>query len=581
MRGVLLLKYMKKYWPFALLSMALMIGEVGIDMIQPKLMAQIVDNGILGLNNGGVPDLPLIWTIGVRMILIVLLGGVCGVACGACANLCSQNYGNELRKAAFTKIMHLSFEQTDRFTTGSLITRVTGDVSQVERLVQQSIRGFIRCLMFMVVGTMTLMSLNQHFLVIVACAFPLVLLSMSFILWKSNPLFTLVQEKLDSLNTVIQENIGGVRVVKAFVQEEREEARFRNVNEDLLNTQLTVLILMSWLRPIMNIILNLATVALIKIGAVQVQGGFMQPGEVMAAVTYISQILSGMMMLAMMFQMLSRGLASGKRIKEVLDSDPVIKSGSYRPEQESVGIEFRNVSFAYKGQKETILHDISLDIRPGETLAIVGATGCGKTTLVSLIPRFYDASSGQILINGVDVKDYDLGALRDRIAFVTQKNELFSTTIRDNLMLGNRNASEDEMRKAAVCAQAENFILEQSDGYDTPVAEGGMSLSGGQRQRVAIARALLKNAPVLILDDATSALDLATESRFYEALANYHPGITRIVIAQRISTARRADRIAVINNGTIEACGTHEELLSASPTYAEIAESQMKKGGAA
>ncbi|MBQ3964158.1 MAG: ABC transporter ATP-binding protein, partial [Firmicutes bacterium] len=327
-----MLRYMRKYWIFAILAAGFMIAEVTVDMIQPRLMADIVDNGILGLSGDGTPDLALIRTVGIRMILIVLAGGLFGMLSGTMANLCSQNFGNKIRKKCFDRIMHLSFEQTDAFTTGSLITRVTNDVSQVERLVSQLVRGFIRCLMFMVVGTITLMSLNVHFLVIIACAFPLVLLDIGFILWKTNPLFSLLQGRIDNLNGVIQENINGTRVVKAFIQEDREAARFDDANTSLVDTQLRVLILMSFLRPIMNIVLNLATVALIWVGAIQVQAGGMQPGEVMAAVTYISQILNGMMMLAMIFQTLARGRASAKRINQVLEADPVIKDGTVTEE---------------------------------------------------------------------------------------------------------------------------------------------------------------------------------------------------------------------------------------------------------
>ncbi len=618
-----MLKYMRKYWIFAVLAAAFMIAEVTVDMIQPRLMADIVDNGILGLNGDGTPDLALIRSVGIKMILIVLAGGLFGMLSGTMANLCSQNFGNTIRKKCFDRIMHLSFEQTDAFTTGSLITRVTNDVSQVERLVQQLVRGFIRCLMFMVVGTITLMSLNVHFLVIIACAFPLVLLDIGFILWKTNPLFTLLQGRIDGLNSVIQENINGTRVVKAFIQEDREAARFDAANTSLVDTQLRVLILMSFLRPIMNIVLNLATVALIWVGAIQVQAGGMQPGEVMAAVTYISQILNGMMMLAMIFQTLARGRASAKRIRQVLDADPVIKDGTLDEEslralyadsesdgsadsadglatgtaaiaadyQPTGSVTFKKVSFTYPasganpGAPIEVLSGVDLEVRPGETLAVIGPTGCGKTSLVNLIPRFYDATEGTVEVDGVDVRDFKLQTLRSKVAFVTQKNELFSTTIIDNIAIGRPGATEDEIHKAAQTAQAEDFILQQPDGYDTAVAEGGMSLSGGQRQRISIARALLKNAEILIFDDSTSALDLKTEAALYQALKKNYPGMTKIVIAQRIATARKADRIAVVDSGRIDAVGTHQELMETSAVYRDICASQERKspqkGGAA
>ena len=604
-----MLKYMKKYWIFAILAAAFMVAEVSVDMWQPRLMAEIVDRGILGIGGDGNPNIPIITTVGIRMILVVLLGGLCGMLSGTFANLCSQGFANKVRKACFDKVMHLSFQQTDQFTTGSLITRITNDVSQVERLVQMMVRGFIRSFTFLVVGTVTLMSLNVHFLKVVAIAFPLVIVDVFLVLRKINPLFTLVQTKLDTMNTVIQEDIGGARVIKAFVQEDREKARFEKSNQDLVETQLKVMMTLSYLRPAMNIILNLATVALIRIGAVQVEAGTMQPGEVMAAVTYISQILGGMMMLAMLFQMMSRGIASGKRINEILKSDPAIKSGPYRgaeaaegaagagaaggPEDQAKGgpaaasaagapaVELRHVGFAYPDVPEEVLQDISLKVMPGETLGIIGATGSGKTSLANLIARFYDATEGQVLLNGIDVREYDLSYLRDQIAFVTQKNELFSTTIKENISIGKPNASDEEIHRAAEAAQAARFIQEQPDGYGTAVAEKGASLSGGQRQRVAIARALLKHSPIIIFDDSTSALDLRTEAALYAALEKEYHDITKIVIAQRIATLKYADIIAVLDDGKLAAYGTHDELIKSSEIYQDIYSSQMKGGEAA
>ena len=577
-----MLRYMKKYWIFALLAALFMIGEVAADMIQPKLMARIVDDGILGLSGNGTPDIALITTVGIRMLLIVLAGGLFGILCAAMTNICGQSYGNEVRKACFSRIMGMSFEQTDSFTTGSLITRVTNDVSQVQRLVMSVVRGLIRSSMFLIAGTFTLLSLNVHFNIVVACAFPLVILDIVFILWKTNPLFAILQKRIDRMNTVIGENISGARVVRAFIQEDTETGRFDKANTELVETQMRVLILTSFMRPIMNIILNMAVVALIWIGGIQTRAGAIRPGDVMAAITYISQILNGMMMLAMIFQTFSRGFASGRRLNEILRTEPAITDGpgvGETPEKGSV--RFRNVTFSYPDNQAEVLHDIDLEVRPGEVLGIIGSTGCGKTSLVSLISRFYDATEGTVEVDGVNVRDYKLKDLRERVAAVPQKNELFSTTIRENILIGREQAGEEEVRAAAQAAQAEEFILEQPHGYDTPVAEGGTSLSGGQRQRVAIARALLKKGEILILDDSTSALDLVTEARLYDALDRDYAGITRIIIAQRIASIKNADRIAVMENGSIIACAGHEELLRTCATYQDIYHSQVKMGGAA
>ncbi len=585
----ILLKLLKKYWYFAVLAAGFMVAEVYVDLYQPRMMATIVDDGILGLHNGGVSDLQLVISTGIKMLLVVLAGGVCGMLSGVFSNVTGQNYGNDIRKACFRKIMHFSFEQTDDFSTGSLITRITSDVTQVQQLVMQMIRGFVRCLMFFVGGTTALLSLDVSFGVVVACAFPLILIDVIFVVWRTNPLFTVLQESLDKLNSIIQENVNGIRVVKAFIQEKTEARRFDNANRHLVETQFNVQMMMSFLRPVMNIVLNIGIVSIIYIGSIQVQGGKMAPGAVMAAITYISQILNGMMMLAMIFQTLSRGLASAKRLEAVITTDPGLEKleNGYTQPQQKGSVSFRSVSFVYPESGKRVLRRINLDIAPGETVGIIGATGCGKTSLVSLIPRFYDAASGKILVDGVDVRAYDLAELRQKVTVCLQKSELFSTTIRDNIAIGDPKASEEEICAAARAAQADDFIRQQPEGYDTPVAEGGMSLSGGQRQRIAISRALLKKGEILIFDDSTSALDLRTEAALYAALREQYADVTKIIIAQRVASVKNADRIVVLDNGTIAACGSHEQLLRTSAVYRGIYDSQLKdseeteKGGQA
>ena len=573
--------FFRKYWYLALLAAGFMVAEVYVDLYQPRMMAVIVDQGILGIGNDGVSNLPLVVMTGIKMLLVVIAGGIFGLLSALFTNVTGQGCGNDIRKLCFSRIMHFSFEQTDDFSTGSLITRITNDVTQVQQLIMQMIRGFVRCLMFFVGGTAALLSLDLSFGVIVACAFPLILIDIIFVVWKTNPLFTVLQESLDRLNNIIQENVTGIRVVKAFIQEKTEEKRFEDANRHLVDTQFNVQMMLSFLRPVMNIVLNIAVVGIIYVGSVQVQEDSIAPGTVMAAITYISQILNGMMMLAMIFQTLSRGMASARRLQEVVETESEIQKD--RPAEAGDGtrgsVRFENVSFAYAGSGKPVLHDINLDIRPGETFAVIGSTGCGKSSLVNLIPRFYDVSTGRVLVDGVDVRAYEPEELREKVTICLQKSELFSTTIRDNIAAGDPGASADEIQLAAIAAQADGFILEQKDGYDTAVAERGMSLSGGQRQRIAIARALLKKGEILIFDDSTSALDLKTEARLYEALRKDYGDVTKIIIAQRIASVRNADRIAVLEGGTIVACGTHEELLKTSAAYREICDSQLKEEG--
>lgn len=582
-----MLQYIKPYRIYAVMTIAFMIGEVLVDLYQPRLMESIVNEGVLGLHHGGVPDLSLVTQTGIWMALIVAIGGICGVMGGVCVNFCAQNFGNDIRKDCFRRILQLSMEQIDAFRTGSLITRITSDTTQVQTMVSAALRGVVRSLTFLIAGTAALLTLDIHFTMIAAIAVPVILIEVAVVVWRSSPLFLLVQQKIDGLNNVMQEDIQGARVIKGYGQEARENERFGAANEDLAAAQLRVLLLIACLLPLVNIVLNTALIAVIYIGSFDVQSAMIGPGTVMAALTYIVLILNGILMFAMIMQIFARGMTSKRRLEEVLATQPAIVDGGEGGKASGPGktaaIELCHVSFCYPGQQENVLTDISLAVARGETLAIVGATGSGKSTLLALLPRFYDATAGEVFVDGVDVRTYALRALRQKMAIVLQKTELFSMTIGENIAWGMDAASDEEIRRAAAIAQAADFIERQSKGYATEVAEGGTSLSGGQRQRLALARAIIREPEILLLDDSTSALDLRTESAFYRALDDYTEALhregrslTKIIVAQRIATARRADRIAVLDGGRLVACGSHESLLASCPVYQEICASQLR-----
>lgn len=574
-----MLKYLKKYWLFTMLAPLFMIGEVSMDLIQPELMSHIIDDGVLGINSGGVGNLDIILGTGIRMVLLVAAGGVCGVMSGVFANLSAQQFGNDVRKDTFKRIMSFSFEQTDKFSTGSLITRVTNDITQLQNFVMQCMRGFVRTSMLFIGGIVCMIGLNIQFGLVIACALPFIVICVIYFIAKSNPKFTILQKKLDKLNNIMQENVSGSRVVKAYVKEDYETERFNKANDELVGTQLDVLLLLSYMTPVMNIILNLSVVAVIKVGGIQVMDGSATPGNVMAAITYCSQVLNAVMRMTMIFQTASRGVASQKRIIEILNCEPAIKDGAYDGETIVKGkVEFRNVSFAYPGNEDaSVIEDFNLVISPGETIGILGATGCGKTSLISLIPRFYDVTKGAVLVDDVDVRDYKLEVLRDKIAVSLQKSEIFTASIADNIAWGLPDATPDNIAAAADTAQAAQFINNRKDGVQTIVSQGGHSLSGGQRQRVAIARAVIKPAEILIFDDATSALDLKTEAELYSNLGKNKKDITKIIIAQRIASVKNADRIVVMDNGKLADVGSHEQLMITSSIYKDIYDSQLKK----
>lgn len=572
---VKLSKYLKPYALFAVLTPLSMVGEVLGDLLQPKLMSKIVDDGVLG------QDMDLIIRTGLLMLLVLIGGGACGIAASAFGGIASQSFSRDLRVDVFKRVMGLSFEQTDKFTTGSLVTRLTADITAIQQMVDFMLRMLVRDSLLFFGGIIMMLTLNVRFGIIILCALPVEIVMMIVILKKANPYYSIVAKRLDSVNSVVQENVTGARVVKAYVREDTEEKRFDDANISLMESNLRVQTLMAILQPLLMIILNLSVIAVIVIGGWQVQAKAMKVGEVMAAITYLTQVLHGVMMMSMMFQTLAKASASANRLREVLETDPVIKSGSVSLADKTGGtVSFKNVSFSYPETKgRPVISDLTLDIKSGESVAILGATGSGKSSLVNLIPRFYDCTAGEVLVDGVNVKDCKLDELRKKVGIVLQKSELFSGTVEDNIKWGDKNATHEEVISAAKAAQADEFIQKIPAGYEGIIAEKGASLSGGQKQRLSISRAVLKKPEILILDDSTSALDLGTEAKLRAEIDRKMNGTTLIIIAQRIQSVKSCDRIAVLDHGKLCACDTHENLLKTCEVYQDIYASQVKTSG--
>lgn len=572
---VKLSKYLKPYALFAVLTPLSMVGEVLGDLLQPKLMSKIVDDGVLG------QDMNLIIRTGLLMLLVLIGGGACGIAASAFGGIASQSFSRDLRVDVFKRVMGLSFEQTDKFTTGSLVTRLTADITAIQQKVDFMLRMLVRDSLLFFGGIIMMLTLNVRFGIIILCALPIEIIMMIVILKKANPYYSIVAKRLDTVNSVVQENVTGARVVKAYVREDTEEKRFDDANISLMESNLRVQTLMAILQPLLMIILNLSVIAVIVIGGWQVQAQAMKVGEVMAAITYLTQVLHGVMMMSMMFQTLAKASASANRLREVLETDPVIKSGSVSLSDKTGGtVSFKNVSFSYPETKgRPVISDLTLDIKSGESVAILGATGSGKSSLVNLIPRFYDCTAGEVLVDGVNVKDCKLDELRKKVGIVLQKSELFSGTVEDNIKWGDKNATHEEVISAAQAAQADEFIQKIPAGYEGIIAEKGASLSGGQKQRLSISRAVLKKPEILILDDSTSALDLGTEAKLRAEIDRKMNGTTLIIIAQRIQSVKSCDRIAVLDHGKLCACDTHENLLKTCEVYQDIYASQVKTSG--
>lgn len=570
-----LLSYLKPYWKAALLAPILMLIEVICDLSQPTLLASIVDNGVAKSN------LPYILNTGVLMLGIALIGMAGGMGCSVASSIASQNFGASLRSAVFKKIQLLSPLNIDRFKTSSLVTRLTNDITQLQTVVLMSLRIMVRAPLLFIGGIIMAVSLNARLALILTVSIPLLAAVIYYRMKKSTPLFSYMQEKLDRVNAVIRENLSGIRLIKAFVRADHEKKRFATANDELMYATLQAFNLVITMMPIVMLIMNFSIVAVLWFGGWDIDRGNMEVGEIIAFVNYITQILFSLMMIGNILLFVSRASASAERVNEVLDTDIDIKNADnpdFTP-LSSGEVAFENVSFGYSGDKnQLVLKEISFHAPSGKTIAILGSTGSGKSTLVNLIPRFYDVTSGQVTVDKRDVRSMDLATLRSGMGIVPQDTILFSGTIKDNIRWGKEDATDEEIIEAARVAQAHEFIMSFPEGYDTQLGQRGVNLSGGQKQRIAIARAIIKKPPILILDDSTSAVDVVTEQRIQKALKEFIRGSTIFIIAQRISSVMDADKILVLNEGRIEAEGTHEELLKSSPLYQDIYNSQLGEG---
>ena len=568
-------QYIKPYLPYFILGPVCMLVEVVGEVVMPKLLAQIINVGIPSAEPGRIVGMGFAM---IGMALLMMLGGVGGCYYSTRAAI---SFGSALRSDVFGKVQEFSFANIDKFSTGSLVTRLTNDITQLQNVISMALRMGLRAPGMLIGALIMAVALNPELALVLAVVIPLLAIVLFFIITRGFPRFNGLQKKLDALNSNIQEDLTNIRVVKSFVREDFEEEKFGNANADLRKTSIHAFQVVIFMGPIMALTMNITTLAVVWFGGKQILVGDMLVGDLTAFTTYIVQILMSLMMTAMLLLQSSRALASAKRISEVLDTevDLTDEHATRKEAQVAVGkIEFKNVAFRYYKENQTpVLSDINLTIEPGKVTGIIGSTGSGKTSLVQLIPRLYDVDSGSVLVDGVDVKEYSLKNLREGVGMVLQKNVLFSGSIMSNLRWGDKEASEEEITKAASYAQADSFVRSFKDGYETTLGQGGVNVSGGQKQRLCIARALLKKPKILILDDSTSAVDTATERRIREAFATELKDTTKIIIAQRISSVKDADKIVVLEEGKIVGEGTHHELYESCETYREICLSQEEK----
>lgn len=570
-----LLPYMKKYIKYAVLCPILMILEVTADIAIPYLMSRIVDVGIAN------QDIQYVLKIGIIMVAAALAGMTFGIISSHYGAKAGFGFASEIRLKLFEKIQGFSFANLDKFTVASLITRLTNDCNTLGQVTMMSLRMAVRAPFMMVFALLMALNINASLAKVFVVSIPVLVTVLVIILSKARPLFLKMQTKIDRVNAIIRENLTAIRVVKSFNRQSYEEERFKERNDSLMDTALKAITLIVFLMPVLSIVVYSTIVAVLWFGGKQVAAGTMETGQLISFITYITQIMMALMMMSFFFMQLLRASASVTRIVEILDTESELKADENPVEElEDGSVAFKGVCFCYPGSTEKTLKNISFHIDSGEVLGIIGSTGSSKSTLVQLIPRLYDTTEGAVLVGGVDVKRYDIKLLRDKVAFVLQNNTLFSGTIRDNMKWGNEKASDEEIIRALKLARAWEFVSKYEDGLDHKVDRGGENFSGGQKQRLTIARALLKSPKIIILDDSTSAVDMATDAKIQRVFKEELKDVTIIIIAQRVSSIQHADRILVMNEGQIESLGKHEDLMISSPIYREIYESQQRGVGA-
>ena len=570
-----LLKSVREFKKDALLTPFFVVLEVVMEVIIPLVMALLIDKGIDG------QDMAAIWKYGIILVLCAMLALVFGAAAGTFAARASTGFARNLRHDMYYNVQNFSFSNIDKFSTGSIVTRLTTDVTNVQNAFQMCTRIAVRCPVMLVFALFMAMKINSRMALVFLAVLPILAIGMGILMKVVGPVFERAFKIYDRMNTVVQENVRGIRVVKTYVREDHETEKFEGVSGMLYRTFSKAQKTMAGVMPLMQFCMYACMLLISWFGARLIVGGSMTTGELTGMFSYAMQILMSLMMVAMVFVMITMAKASAERVAEILDEQPDLHNPANPIHEVKDGaIEFDDVSFSYKGdERKLALKNVSLHIKAGQTVGILGGTGSAKSTLVQLIPRLYDTTHGTVKVGGVDVRDYDIEALRDQVAMVLQKNGLFSGTIKENLRWGDENASDEELERVCRLAQADEFIQQMPDKYDTHIEQGGSNVSGGQKQRLCIARALLKKPKILILDDSTSAVDTKTDALIRKAFAEEIPDTTKIIIAQRVSSVQDADQIVILDGGTVQAVGTHDELLAANTIYQEIYNQQNRKGG--